>query len=115
MEQIAFSLLATSTGGAAVFAWHVKSDISSSILVNSLLTIPETDIPAALVRFVFSEFENTFFSPLWWDALDNSIQKILIERINHNTYVSGINSLFLREDHVRPVNWQITRIDQKRQ
>lgn len=115
LEQITFSLLATNSGGAGVFAWHATSDAASSALVDSLLAAPEADIPAAIVRFALSEFENVFLRPAWWEDLDRGAQRSLEARINLNVSpFEEPDSLRLRDDGIRPVAWRVTRVEQKR-
>jgi len=115
LQMIAFSLLATDGGGAAVFAWRDNSNAASSVLVDSLLTLPESDIPSALVRFALSELENAFFRPSWWENLSDAEQRALEDRINHNVNpLVNVAPTLLCDDGIRAVNWRVIRIEQKR-
>jgi hypothetical protein len=115
LQQMSFTLLANGSEGAAVFSWHAESDPTSSVLVNSLLALPESDIPAALVRFALTEFENVFLRPEWWESLPRTTQHTLENHINQNVGpFAEVDPRCLCENGVRPVNWTVTRIEQRR-
>lgn len=115
LEVMSFSLAATATGGVAVFAWRADSDPSGSRLVDSLLALPATDIPHALVRYATSQFENTYLRPEWWEALPKAASASLIDRLAHNADTeSPVNPKNLMDDGYRTVDWAVTQIVQKR-
>lgn len=115
LEQFGFSLIATETGGAAVFSWLDDSDAASGALVDSLLSLPTNEIPDALVRFALSELENCFIRPEWWEALGADTQRSLVERMNHNVNIlAPLRTDCLVDDGVRAASWKVLRIDQKR-
>ncbi len=115
LEQVGFSLLATESGGAAVFSWLDNSNTASSVLVDSLLSLPENEIPSALVRYALSELENCFLRPEWWESLDSQTTRVLVGRLNHNVDpFQPHESTHLLDDGIRPVQWRVTGVDQKR-
>jgi SEC-C motif-containing protein len=111
-DLVSFSLLATETGGAAVFAWRSNSDTSARALVDSLLALKKKLQPHALVRFALEHFENTFLAPSWWEGLTPATRKALEIRMSH-----GASPMFPREsdnltdDRIRAVKWDIVRVD----
>jgi hypothetical protein len=115
LHWISFSLIATDTGGAAVFAWRDDSDASCSMLVDSLLRLPWLDIPHAVLRFALTNFENAFMRPDWWEQLPAKTREALESRLNDNVDPrSAIDPDRLCDDGIRAVAWKVVRIDQKR-
>lgn len=98
-DLITYSLIATPTGGAIVFAWESKSDESCVRLIRSLDSTPDELIPHAIVRLVFQSCENKFLSPVWWDGLDSETRDALEQQ-----YFSPSNLL---DDGLRAVSWEI--------
>lgn len=97
--------------GAAVFAWRSSSDAVVKALLASLLKLPMVEIPAALVRFSLSEFENCFLRPSWWENLPAQQRTALTERLMHNVgWSSQVDCGYLNDDGMRPVDWTIERI-----
>ena len=104
-----FSLLATDTGGAAMFSWLREHGISEGF-IDTLHELPDDELPNAVIRFAFEFFENTYFSPEWWAGLDKPVQMKLMER-----QLRHIPPRFqflrpddcLRDDGARAVNWSV--------
>ena len=85
-EIITLSLLPYGNGhGVAVFAWYGKSTVNEKF-IKSLHKIPKRDFPDMLVRFLFYNFENIFFSPTWWERLSKQAQDNLLDRFEHRTF-----------------------------
>lgn len=107
LDQITFSIIATDTGGAAVFSWIGDSEPAER-LITSLRKIPDNEVPSGLMRFAFEFFENLYFSPAWWDGLPDDEKHALQKR---NT--SAANMMEAREDYClvdngyRPVDWNV--------
>ncbi len=76
---LTFSLIGTDDGGAAIFSWPADHMKSRDVL-RTLHGVPDAALPHAIVRFMFEFFENTYFSPAWWDGLESSVQASLKER-----------------------------------
>ena len=106
VDHIMFSLIATESGGAAVFSWVGKNSASEQF-VNSLNTFSDHELPHAIVRFTFEYFENVFASPIRWEGLDVDEQQMLLQRQS-----SGLPSFphvedCLVDDGLRAVNWRV--------
>jgi hypothetical protein len=108
---VSLSLLATRSVGAAVFSWPLECDSVVTPLVNSLLEFPRNAIPAALVRYAFSGLENIFLRPEWWEGLDATTRAALERRMLDNVGTNEAPHGYLRDDGVRPVDWQVTHIE----
>ena len=111
-DWLTFSLIATDDGGAAVFTWLADHKKSRDVMM-SLNGLPIADQPHAIVRFAFEFFENTYFSPEWWDSLEKQVQVQLKERQlreiigpwGENEYPRPDNCLL--DDGVRAVAWTV--------
>ena len=106
LDHITLSLIATDKGGAAVFSWCGKNEASEK-LVKSLHSLADDQIPHALVRYVFENFENVYASPAWWEALDKATQKKLLARLL-STLNTRRTSACLKDDGLRVVSWKVT-------
>ena len=78
-NSLAFSLCATDEGGAAIFSWPTDHEKSRDA-IRTLHQLPDAALPHAIIRFMFEFFENTYFSPDWWDNLEIPVQTLLKER-----------------------------------
>ena len=109
---LSFSLIPTDSGGAAVFSWP-KKHLKSAEVVGTLDDLSDSALPHAIVRFAFEFFENTYFSPDWWDGLDRSAQISLKERQLRDIVGPFGEQDFPRpddcllDDGVRVVRWPI--------
>jgi hypothetical protein len=105
-QWLYFSLIATDTGGAAVFAW-LPGNVVCEKFVVSLDSLADSAIPHAIVRYAFEFFENTYFSPDWWDRLNQETRSKLVERQKRDigpTVETTRTSTCLQDDGVRAVN-----------
>lgn len=107
VDHLTFSLIATDTGGAAVFSWVGKSEAAEQF-VKSLHAFPDDEITHALVRFTFEYFENVFASPIWWESLDTSTQQALLNRQMAGLPHTGRTADCLVDDGIRAVNWTVS-------
>ena len=111
-SQISFSLFATDKGGAAVFSWP-KDHHDTQQVIATLNELPNDELPHAIVRFAFEFFENTYFSPPWWDALEKTVQIQLGKRQLSDAFRHRENAQFPRQDvclvddGIRAVDWPI--------
>ena len=107
LDGIAFCLIPTDSGGAAVFSWVGKSR-SAEALVKSLDVQSDDQIPHSIVRYVFEFFENSYFSPVWWEGLDEQTRGALQGRFN--TMASPFTkreSTCLLDEGIRAVSWRV--------
>lgn len=66
-----------------VFSWLQHCHSACTTLMKSLLSKPKEDISTYLVQYIFSNFENYFISPVWWDRISSYDQESLVE-ISHD-------------------------------
>lgn len=115
LHSIAFSLLAIYDESAAVLAWREDADAVCSTFVDSLLALPEVDIPSALVRFCLDKFENVFFRPDWWEGLPADTARALTARFMHGVDPRcGPGADYWEDDGVRAVKWHVKEAKQRR-
>ncbi|MBI3683758.1 MAG: hypothetical protein HY235_25570 [Acidobacteria bacterium] len=105
IDVLTFSLMATSNGGAAVFVWHKQDDKACRAFVHSLQKLPESEVPHAITRLVFSFCENSYFSPAWWNGLPDKTKEALQRRFLKGK--KGHDNQSLIDDGVRAVNWTV--------
>ena len=106
-DHLAFSLIATDKGGAAIFSWHGESSAAEK-LVKSLEALSDSELPHALVRFAFETFENVFASPDWWEQLRKEEQQELLTRQLSGMASSERTPDCLVDDGVRVVDWTVS-------
>ena len=105
-DIITLSLLPYGDGhGVAMFAWYGKSAINEKF-IKSLHKLPKRDIPNILVRFLFYNFENIFWSPTWWEDLAEEAQGTLLHLFEYRTFHPA-PFYDLRPDGNTYVNWKI--------
>lgn len=111
LDHLTFSIIATDSGGAAIFSW--LGDCPASIdFIKSLHAQSDSDIPHSLVRYIFEHFENTFFSPNWWESLSEAARHIIQKR--YSTAVNPFKKRYpdcLIDDGLRAVSWAISSRD----
>jgi len=108
-EEVTFSIIPTEKGLAVVFAWLDRGKDTQTFF-SSLSSLGEGNLPNAIVRYAFEYYENTYFSPRWWNSL-NSITQEAIRR----KFSSGIGDNLRRndcllDDGTNMVTWQINKI-----
>ena len=108
-QWLHFSLIATDSGGAAVFSW-LRKHKKSEEFITTLDELADVELPRAIVRFTFEFFENTYFSPEWWERLDRSVRVNLMERQMRDlppAYEFPRPDDCLRDDRIRAVDWKV--------
>jgi len=110
MELMTFSLIATDSGGAFVFAWHNSGDAVCRPLAASLDTYSNEELPHAVVRFIFEFCENHYMNPDWWDNVTQKDRESLTARLQLSASAwEPRSSACLKDDGLRVVAWKITR------
>lgn len=104
LEFGTFSLIATESGGAAVFQW-IGDSTPITAFVRSLHALTNEQVPDALVRLAFEYFENVYMTPDWWEGLEGTVRDRLIAR--HHTAIDH-DSTCLQEDGIHCVSWTVT-------
>lgn len=64
--------------GKIVFSWLEHCHGACSAVVTTLLQKSRDKLPVFLVQYIVKNFENTFYSPSWWQSIDLDSQKNLL-------------------------------------
>jgi hypothetical protein len=67
--------------GYFVLSWLAQHDGTCRPLAESLASIDDTGVTAALLRLMFEFFENLCISPDWWEGLGDDRRKVLVDRM----------------------------------
>ena len=112
LDMIGFSIVETTQGGALVFSWINDFNHSCSIFINSLLSHPLTIVPNLILKMIFAFLENIYFSPGWWDSLNDKKKNYLLDKFKLQAlpYLTRDENCII-DDAFNIVNWNITRID----
>lgn len=86
-----------------VLSWLEYCHSACSTLVNSLLSKPKKDISIYLAQYIFSNLENFFLSPLWWDGLSDVEKEKIVE-------ISYDNVNMYEEPHGNSISKQILNV-----
>ena len=110
-DWLSFALIDTDSGGAAIFSWPANH-MRSKHVVETLDEYSDVDLPNAVVRFTFEFFENTYFSPEWWDSVSSPGKANLKERQLREVDQWGQQDFprpneCLVDDGVRTVEWSV--------
>lgn len=106
LDVITFSVIATEAGGAVVFSWIDETHGACTRFIESLNRIQKSGIGDAIVRFLFTYCENTFFSPVWWETQSTTNQAKIRERANLGTFFTNLPpSNCLVHDGLHFVEW----------
>jgi len=68
--------------GVLVIAWLKQDDPSCVPFVESLHRIGDKAVTDAVLRLLFTNYENIHIEPQWWEAQSNSCREALMERFN---------------------------------
>lgn len=102
LDHLAFSVVATSSGGAAVFSW-LGSSRSADMILESLNQITDARLPDSIARFAFEYSENLFAAPSWWEGLSDLAKASLLHRMS--AILPEANDL--RDDGMQLVSWKV--------
>lgn len=86
-----------------VFSWPAEAVACEQYVKSLKRTMDDSSDPEVLVRLVFAAVENVYFSPGWWDKLDQQ-QMALLRSLAWSTEP---NLGALPEPGVRLVEWQL--------
>ena len=90
--------------GIAFFAWHGKCKTNQNFL-KTLLSLGKQELPDAVVRFAFSQLNNFFFAPSWWNELSPVKKNSLMNKAVDRKVIPD-----LWPDGSSYVNWKVTDI-----
>jgi hypothetical protein len=83
MSHIIFNCISYGDTGCFVFSWiDAHSDVCQKF-IDTLANLGESEIGNALIRFSYSFAENTWASPQWWEALNDTAKVDISERLQH--------------------------------
>jgi hypothetical protein len=111
-ESVTFNTINSDGKGFVVFSWLKLSNVINQFIA-SLLSLNQSDIFSALVRFFFGSAENTFISPKWWDTLEDSMRDKIKELI-----MSGVNPFtfepddLLIDDGIKYPGWAVEKVSE---
>lgn len=104
---LALSILASPTGSVVVISWLRDLNEAPSKFFESL--IKQKRMGDALVRFVFSAFENVFARPTWWEALPEGYHDRLIDlQAGYMSPIISTKPSHLVDDEYIFTKWQLS-------
>ncbi|MYD11633.1 MAG: hypothetical protein F4X02_16510 [Chloroflexi bacterium] len=107
LDGITLSLLPYGAGqGVALFAWYGHRDANETF-IKSILSLPQHDIPNAIVRFLFNHIANVFFRPAWWDGLDSRKREDLLGRAFYNLHPLTRQYVDMHHNGFNYVDWEV--------
>ncbi len=109
---LAFALIVSGEGGAAVFSCPSSHEEGVKVL-TTLDELSDDELPHAIVRFAFEFFENTYFSLDWWDGLEEPTRAAIKRRqltesdmgFGRTEYPRRDDCLL--DDGIRAVDWEV--------
>jgi len=106
-DHMIVSLFASGAKGWFQLAWLGESKAGLKF-TQSFAELPDDQMPHAIVRLVFSHFENRYFRPSWWKSLPANYQEVLHRRFwNPQNPFASKRETYLQDDGLRLVNWRI--------
>jgi SEC-C motif len=108
LDDMGYAVVPNETGGMAILSW-IGDQPAAEGFVESLLRLPDSEMPDALLRFTFEYFENTFIKPDWWENLDTRYRDALAQRLNDAADVFKERTPnCLVDDSMRVASWKVT-------
>jgi hypothetical protein len=93
--------------GAVVLSWVDEADSVCVSFVESLHRIGDDMVTDALMRLLFTHFENIHMQPQWWEALSTGHQESLMERHYVSVHPLPRAAGFLADDGLRFDPWPV--------
>jgi hypothetical protein len=107
-DVLTVSMQGTGAGtGIAAFVWLDDAPAARAFM-DSILAIKRELLPHRLVQFAFEYFENVYWSPAWWGALDEQTRTLLTRRMNSQLHERSSKSL--TDDGTRSANWNVVEV-----
>lgn len=112
LQGITLHFIAREDDGAIVLVW-MDPDTVGDRLFTSLIETNLGEIGDAMVRFCFSELENLYVSPVWWEALSTDQRTELLRRGDDGVRWNQLpNPELLRRRGSQVVDWKVRRVDE---
>jgi hypothetical protein len=109
-DHLILSLFASRSRGWFLLAWLGES-CAGLAFANSLAEQSAEEMPHAIMRLVFSDFENVFFRPTWWRGLSDPDKAHLRQRFwNPANPFQPRRRDYLVDDGRRLVDWRVKAI-----
>lgn len=108
LDLLCFTSFFGGEHGIAAFCWLEENDPICGPFIESLTAIPDELLSTALLRFVFSYFENVYMKPDWWENLAEKPRNAIISRSNHFV-LNDPGKTTLADDGVNYDPWTIVR------
>lgn len=113
VQGLAFNMLGTKTGGAAIFSW-IDRGSQEKRMTESLEALTDLTAPDDLVRFCFEFCENIYLGPKWWATVPKDDADRLMRRIVSGTPFGGERSRHcLIGDGVKSATWKVVSRSRK--
>lgn len=81
LSHLIYNAISYDNKGCFVFSWTNSHNDICRRFIDSLTNLDTTEISTALVKYCYTYCENTWASPTWWDALDESQAKEIRRRV----------------------------------
>jgi hypothetical protein len=105
-EWLTISFVQGNRNGAVVLTWPNVPDSAMRGFVEFIDQLSEADTTNTLLRYVFQESDNIYFSPTWWSSIADSQRRSLVRRINAGDgQVSRDLNLLVIGEHI--VDWKV--------
>jgi hypothetical protein len=105
-EWLTISFVRGKPYGAVVLTWPNVPDSAMRGFVEFIDQLSEADATNTLLRYVFQESDNIYFSPTWWNSIADSQRRSLVRRINAGDgQVSRKLNLLVNGEHI--VDWKV--------
>jgi hypothetical protein len=85
LDDVTCGIIPGDSDGAVVFIWRNEGTQANRRLMQSLLALPEASIGNGIVTLLFEHLENIFWSPEWWDRLEEESRVFLESKIMSGT------------------------------
>lgn len=107
LDLVSFFMIPGESRGLAGFVW-LDGEPSSKDFVDSLIVLPDAEVPHAITRYTFEFHENVFMRTSWWGALTPSDQERLSTRLHTSIgpFTPRDNSC-LTDDGQRIATWTV--------
>lgn len=108
-DVLTFSMIGDGEGaGSAALVWMGDSPVAERFGASAL-RLPRDDVANRLVQFAFECFENVYWSPDWWELLDEQTHGKLIVRMN--AQLDGRRDAdHLYDDGTRSATWAVSGV-----
>ena len=87
LSHLIYNAISYENKGCFVFSWMNAHNEICKKFIDSFMSLPPQNLSTALVKYCYTFCENTWASPVWWDALDERLKS----ELNRRTQLHGFN------------------------